>query len=127
MFSPAWSLTPLDPGSLPSPSTANSSKLIRSWGYNDDAAVYRGIVFSGQRKTMMAAEALGGGFNHHTRQLSLENILDGLSEVLRARFGQRLVEPVCFSLTGCAAPAAARTPDNRYANSQLVTHRSPPV
>src|SRR4051812_39548506 len=33
MFSPAWSLTPLDPGSLPSPSTANSSKLIRSWGY----------------------------------------------------------------------------------------------
>src|SRR3954449_3389077 len=33
MFSPAWSLTPSDPGSLPSPSTANSSKLIRSWGY----------------------------------------------------------------------------------------------
>src|SRR3954451_13216274 len=33
MFCPAWSLTPSDPGSLPSPSTANSSKLIRSWGY----------------------------------------------------------------------------------------------
>src|SRR3954463_4767334 len=39
MFSPAWSLTPSDPGSLPSPSTANSSKLIRSWGYlQPDAA-----------------------------------------------------------------------------------------
>src|SRR3954464_9063981 len=33
MSCPAWSLTPSDPGSLPSPSTANSSKLIRSWGY----------------------------------------------------------------------------------------------
>src|SRR4051794_34543902 len=33
MSCPAWSLTRSDPGSLPSPSTANSSKLIRSWGY----------------------------------------------------------------------------------------------
>src|SRR3954470_7854809 len=32
MFSPASSLTPSDPGSLPS-STANISRLIRSWGY----------------------------------------------------------------------------------------------
>src|SRR3954465_2914917 len=33
MFSPASSLTPSDPGSLPSPSTANISRLIRSWGF----------------------------------------------------------------------------------------------
>src|SRR3954464_4314799 len=33
MFSPASSLMPSDPGSLPSPSTANISRLIRSWGY----------------------------------------------------------------------------------------------
>src|SRR3954471_20045122 len=33
MFSPASSLTPSDPGSLLSPSTANISRLIRSWGY----------------------------------------------------------------------------------------------
>src|SRR4051794_23564328 len=32
MFSPASSLTPSDPESLPSPSTANISGLIRSWG-----------------------------------------------------------------------------------------------
>src|SRR4051794_29196866 len=33
MFSPASSLTPSDPGNLPSPSTANISRLIHSWGY----------------------------------------------------------------------------------------------
>src|SRR4051794_32230042 len=33
MFSPASSLMPSGPGSLPSPSTANISRLIRSWGY----------------------------------------------------------------------------------------------
>src|SRR4051812_11290482 len=38
MFSPASSLTPSDPGSLPSPSTANISRLIHSWGYNRLAA-----------------------------------------------------------------------------------------
>src|SRR3954452_1335118 len=32
MSSPASSLTPSDPGSLPSPSTENISSLIRSWG-----------------------------------------------------------------------------------------------
>src|SRR4051794_10546016 len=41
MFSPAWSLTPSDPASLPSPSSANSSKLIRSWGYYEHAARQR--------------------------------------------------------------------------------------
>src|SRR3954468_11184248 len=33
MFSPASSLTLSDLGSLPSPSTANISRLIHSWGY----------------------------------------------------------------------------------------------
>src|SRR3954463_5179063 len=39
MFSPASSLTPSDPGSLPSPSTANISRLIRSWGYVRQSSV----------------------------------------------------------------------------------------
>src|SRR4051812_47520398 len=43
MFSPASSLTPSDPGSLPSPSTANSSKLIRSWGYLQFPISYRDL------------------------------------------------------------------------------------
>src|SRR4051794_1695827 len=51
MSSPALSLTPSDPGSLPSPSTANSSKLIRSWDFVDPtrgAAHQLGAIAIGQ-------------------------------------------------------------------------------
>src|SRR3954467_8079714 len=47
MFSPASSLTPSDPGSLPSPSTANIFRLIRSWGHLTTSNLSRRLVVRG--------------------------------------------------------------------------------
>src|SRR3954452_18370601 len=54
MSSPASSLTPSDPGSLPSPSTENVSSLIRSWGWVD----FTGLGNRAKQEAMSSADHL---------------------------------------------------------------------